>query len=140
MAKYFTLRKLWLGFLGLSYAGMLTTLGALSSGGGHFNLIIMLGLAPLGLGLIIWPIIWYLSEDMKPIIARRLFVALIGLHYVGLVIYLVFSLPSEHYWLGVASEYPSIIILSALGICVYIVGQLFLWSRFLRETTQGLLR
>jgi hypothetical protein len=124
-----------LGLLGFIYGIALVALGLASSGGGHSNLNLMLAIAPYGAGLFFWPILGVLVSDMRSSWARRIFLVLMAIHYGAFIIYLCQNWESELYWLDIATEFPWIVVLSISSFMLYLLGQLFLWSAFLKART-----
>ena len=116
--------------MGLAYGVALTTLGIVSSGGGHSNLILMLAVAPYGTGLLVWPMLGFTTGDLRTPWSRRIFLLLTAFHYVGYLTYVVQNWESEVHWLTTAISYDSFVITSLFGLMFYVVGQVFLWSTF----------
>jgi hypothetical protein len=117
----------------LFYSVVLTFWGIVASGGGHFNLPVMLAVAPLGAGFFFWPVWAFLSVNFSSLLSRCLFLCLIVAHYLGLIFHVLNPDNSDMHWFWIAMSAKSFIFYLALSVGLYLVGQIYLWSRFLRD-------
>jgi len=76
-----------LHFVGAVYGLGLTLWGMIMSGGGHFNLLLMLFISPFGVGLLFWPLWAYLTAGAMSRVMRAVFLSTATMHYFGLIYY-----------------------------------------------------
>jgi hypothetical protein len=107
--------------------------GIVISGGGHFNLPIMLFISPLWFGLLLWPLWGFLSVRFDSIVSKALFLLTMLAHFCGLFLYIVDADNSDRYWFRIGMNDSSFILFPASAVALYLVGQIFLWVRFLRD-------
>jgi hypothetical protein len=122
--------------MGLIYGLVLATIGVVTSGGGHSNLITMLAVGPYGAGLLLWPILGLAASDMRPPWSNFIFLILMGVHYGNFILWLWQSWQSEMHWLAIAAQYAAFVIPAVLATGLYLLGQSFLWSIFLKHRSR----
>lgn len=128
---------MWFGLGGSVYGFLLTLWGILNSGGGHFNLPIVLATSPIWFGVLFWPLWGMLSVDFRTALSKTVFLVTVGMHYVGIFVYWMKSADNEKYWLHIGNNDPIFILLNVLFTTVYLSGQIYLWTKFLREKKQS---
>ena len=134
-------RQLWLmrkriifAAVGLSYGLALAFWSALSSSGSHFNLPIVLFISPIWLGLLLWPLWGFLSVKFDSPLSKALFLCTMAAHYAGIFFYIFDPDNSDGYWFRIGMKDPTFILFPASAVALYLVAQLFLWARFLRDS------
>lgn len=127
-------RRIIFAAVGFAYGLALAFWGAMISGGGHFNLPIVLFISPIWLGLLLWPLWGFLSVRFDSILSKALFVCTMVAHYVGILFYVFDPDNSDAYWFRIGMNDPSFILFPASAVALYLAGQLFLWIRFLRDS------
>ena len=118
---------------GLIFGLALAVWGALISGGGHFNLPIMLFISPVWFGLLLWPLWGFLSVRFDSIVSKALFLLTMVAHFVGLFLYIVDIDNSDGYWFRIGMNDSSFILFPASAFTLYLIAQSFLWIRFVRD-------
>jgi hypothetical protein len=132
-----TRRRIIFALAGLVYGLALTFWGVLISGGGHFNLPIMLFICPVWFGLLLWPLWGFLSVRFDSVVSKTLFLLTMLAHFVGLILYMVDADNSDGYWFRIGMHDSSFILFPASAFALYLMGQIFLWVRFLRDSFGG---
>ncbi len=127
-------KRITFAAVGLAYGIALAFWGALISGGGHFNLPIVLFISPIWLGLLLWPLWGFLSVSFDSLLSKALFLCTMTAHHVGILFYILNPDNSDGYWFRIGMNDPTFILFPASAIAVYLAGQLFLWYRFLRDS------
>ena len=90
-------------------------------------LFLSLAISPIVFGPLIWPVTFYLAADLKSSVRRRIFVALIAAHYVGLATSLLAA--KEYEW-----HFDSLrFIFIVPQLAIYFLGQGILWVQFARQ-------
>jgi hypothetical protein len=118
---------------GFVYGLALTTWSILISGGGHFNLPIVLFISPVWAGLLLWPLWGYLAARFDFPAGKVIFLCTMAAHYAGIAFYVLAPNNNDGYWFGIGMNDPTFILFPASAIGPYLAGQLFLWVRFLRD-------
>jgi hypothetical protein len=129
-----TKKRVTFAIAGFVYGLALAVWGAIMSGGGHFNLPFMLFTSPVWLGLFLWPLWGYLSAGFNSSAAKALFLITVAAHYAGIIFYVLDPDNSDGYWFRIGMRDPSFIWFPASAVALYLVGHLFLWLRFLRDS------
>jgi hypothetical protein len=119
---------------GLVFGLLLTLWAALITGGGHFNLPAMLFLSPVFFGLLLWPLWGFLSVRFNSIISKLVFVLTMAAHFIGLILYVRDPDNSDAYWFNIAMQDWTYIFFPASAFLLYFAAQVFLWTRFVRDT------
>jgi hypothetical protein len=122
------------------YGVVMAFWGALASGGGHFNLMMMAFVSPYGLGLLFWPLWGYAvaTSPSKPL--RVVFLLTMAAHCLGLLHYIFLTDNSDAYWYGIGVRGdPGFGAAVVATMAVYVAGHVFLWFRFLRLSRVGTL-
>jgi hypothetical protein len=127
-------RRIAFAAVGLAYGLALAFWGVLISGGGHFNLPIVLFISPVWAGLLFWPLWGFLSVRFDSILSKSLFLCTMAAHYAGIAFYVLDPDNSDGYWFRIGMNTPTFVLLPASAIGLYLAGQLFLWGRFLRDS------
>ena len=124
-----------MGTIGLAYALVLTGLGVITSGGGHFNLPIALAISPVPVGFFAWPFLFALYVDLRLKMIRLVYVTIVLVQYIGLVLYFLNSENTapdiRNFHIG--SQDPIFVVCVSLALALYIAAQLLLWSKLVRE-------
>jgi hypothetical protein len=118
---------------GLLYGLLFWLWAALGSGGGHYDLPLVLA-SPFGFAL--WPAAWFAAYDLHPRWARIAFFVLIGGHICTLAAYLLNDEDrrSDAYWFNIAvRQSPSFELLPWIAAAVLVSGQFFLWRRLFQN-------
>ncbi len=124
-------RRLAFAAVGFIYGPVMALWGALASGGGHFNLLAMSFVAPYGVGLLFWPL-WAYIVAAPP--TRWMTIALgvtMAAHYLGLLHYIFLTDNSDSYWFANGARQQGFVLIVAATLALYVLGHLFLWSRFI---------
>ena len=119
--------------VGLAYGLALAFWSALMSGGGHFNLPVVLFISPIRLGLLLWPLWGFLSVKFDSLLFKALFLGTMAAHYAGILFYIFDPDNSDGYWFRIGMNDPTFVLFPASAVTLYLAGQLFLWVRFLRD-------
>lgn len=127
-------RRFLFALVGLAYGVALAFWGMLISGGGHFNLPIMLFVSPFWFGLLFWPLWGFLSVRFNSLPSKLLFIFTMAAHFIGLVIYVRNPDNSDGYWFDIAMHDRTFILLPASAFLLYFVAQIFLWVRFVVDS------
>lgn len=127
-------RRFVFAAVGLVYGLALTFWGALISGGGHFNLPVVLFTSPVFFGLLFWPLWGFMSAGFDSRAAKAVFLCTAAAHYAGIVFYVLDSGDGDLYWFRVGMNDPGFVSLPASAVALYLAGQSFLWVRFLRDS------
>ncbi len=127
-------KRIILAAIGLAYGLALAFWSALISGGGHFNLPIVLFISPIWLGLLLWPLWGFLSVKFDSTLSKALFLCTMAAHHLGILFYIFVPDNSDGYWFRIGMNDPTFILFPASAIALYLAGQLFLWFRFLRDS------
>lgn len=128
-------KRMKFGGWGLTYGVISWLWGALGSGGGHYDLPIELT-SPIG--FVLWPAVWALAYDLKPLRPRIAFITLMALHYSILVAYLLNedAGTSDAYWYGIATRNNShYVIFPVISLSAFGISQSYLWSRFAKAVS-----
>lgn len=118
-------RQPWLNLLlGLLFSLLLMFFGFLVLR--TTELALRLALAPFVVGPLIWPVVFYLSTDLRKTWRRAVFAGLITIHYVGLIrgLWLEESYEWGFYLKALKFAFPQ--------LAVYFWAQFVLWRRFFR--------
>src|SRR5688500_8150923 len=83
---------------GFVYGIALAFWGVMISGGGHFNLPIVLFISPIWAGLLFWPLWGFLSVKFDSLLSKALFLFTMAAHYVGILFYIFDADNSDGYW------------------------------------------
>ena len=126
-------RRIIFAIVGLVYGLALTFWAAMISGGGHFNLPIMLFISPVWFGLLLWPLWGFLSVRFNSLSSKLLFVCTMAAHFAGLIFYIRDPDNSDGYWFGIGMHDRSFIFFPASAFLLYFAAQIFLWVRFLKD-------
>jgi len=126
-------RRIAFAGAGLVYGLLMVFWGAVGSGGGHFNLLMMVFVSPYGLGLLFWPLWSYIVAVSLSPFMRAAFVATMSAHYLGLLHYIFLTDNSDSYWFANGARQSGFVLLVAVTLAVYLAGHLFLWIRFVRS-------
>lgn len=127
-------RRIVLAAVGFVYGLALTFRGALMSGGGHFNLPVVLFISPLWLGLLFWPLWGFMSVGFDSRRSKVLFLCTTAAHYAGILFHLLDPHNNDGYWFRIGMRDPDFVLIHAPTAALYLAGQLFLWFRFLRDS------
>lgn len=119
---------------GFMYGLALAVWSAMISGGGHFNLPIMLFISPVWIGLLFWPLWGFLSVRFDSLLVKALFIVTMAVHYAGIIFYVRDPDNSDGYWFPIGMHDSSFIWFPASAFALYLAGQLFLWFRFFRDS------
>ncbi len=95
------------------------------SGGGHFNLPIMLFISPTLMGLLLWPLWGFLSVRFNSPLSKVLFLCTMIAHFVGLGFYILDPDNSDGYWFRIAMGDSTFIFFPASAVVLYLATQLF---------------
>jgi len=130
-------QRIKFALIGLVFGLALAFWGVMISGGGHFNLPVMLFVSPIGIGLLFWPLWGFLSVRFNSGLSKVLFLCTMIAHLLGLGFYMFHPDNSDGYWFQIAMEDSTFILFSGSAVVLYLAGQLFLWVRFLRDSFGG---
>ena len=129
-----TLGRSWrLTIYGALYGLVVAAIGISVSGGGHFNLVSIPVIWPHGFGVFLWPLLGYLSANLKSNTNRIIFVILLIGQYIGSgwSEYKEFSFDFANF------AFPALpshfVVVAMLGTLIFIVGQFLLWREFFRS-------
>lgn len=125
-----TKKRLLFALVGLLYGLGLAIWGVLISGGGHVLLPGFLALAPVPVGLFLWPAFGLLSADLSKKGSRIALLLLLLVHYVGFGADVYVAGWSEFYWLRIGMHNSGFVLCLVISFAVYLAAQLFLWLRF----------
>ncbi len=75
----------------------------------------------------------FLSVRFNSIASRVFFLLTMVAHFVGLILYIVDADNSDGYWFRIGMNDSSFILFLASAVALYLIGQSFLWFRFLRD-------
>ena len=124
--------------IGLAYSLLLGFWAMLLSGGGHFNLPLILITSPFWLGLFLWPIWAYMAAGFNSILSKCLFLLSMIAHFGYIVAYLLQEWRSDLNYFRLALQepllFPIVILFPGSVFVAYILAHIFLWRRFLNDT------
>lgn len=126
-------RRIIYAAIGLLFGVGLAFWAMLISGGGHFNLPIMLFVSPLWFGLLFWPLWGFLSVRFNSLSSKLLFICTMAAHFAGLVLYIWSPDNSDGYWFDIAMHDRTFILFPASAFLLYSAAQSFLWVRFVKD-------
>jgi hypothetical protein len=109
----------------------------MTSGGGHFNLPVALFLSPIWFGILFWPLWGFLSVRFSNIHIKLLFIISMAVHFASLILYVRNPDNSDAYWFKIAMHDWTNIFSFAPPVVFYVVAQIFLWFRFVRDTRRS---
>ena len=132
--KRLTKKRIKFAVVGLAYSIALTLSGVMISGGGHFNLPIVLFISPATVGFLLWPLWGFLVVKFDSLLTKALFLSTIAAHYLGIIWYLFNPGNSDMYWFRIGMKQRYFILFPAFSVGLYLAGQIFLWARFIHDS------
>ena len=98
---------------------------------------ILLAVSPEGFGLLLWPVLAFLSVDLTPRVSKIVLLLLLSAHYLGLALYIGLRWQSDLYWFRIGLNNPGFILFSVASAMMYSLGQIFLWFKFFLTVCSG---
>jgi len=126
-------RRIIYAAAGLVFGIVVGLWAVLISGGGHFNLPILLIISPFWFGLLLWPLWAFMAVSFDSMLSKLFFVFSMIAHFAGLVIYVIDAGASDLYWFRIGTHNPGFILFPASVLVLYLAAQVFLWVRFLSD-------
>jgi hypothetical protein len=121
--------------IGLAFAIFYFFLAFGASGAGHGTGIFFSVVCPLGLGLLIFPVLGFLAGDLRPFTSKVIFVGVMVVHYALAINFLRFDWATESEYFEKSWNYSHwSIILPTLS---YLCAQVLLWFLFIRSLVVG---
>jgi hypothetical protein len=115
----------------LAFGIFLVLYGVLFSGGGHFMFFVRLALSPVWFGLVVWPLLGWLSISPTEL-EQKVSTALLVSHYaLFIAMSLIFpeAIQSDLYWGGRPGVAGQISMVYIPWVLVYLAGQIYFWRR-----------